>query len=139
VTIPQSGGRRKEDAGTTERDHVVGVLSWKEAPMIFPTMAKLKFRRIFVETATFQHTKHETGVFRGRAIAATALWFCEGTILLMCTVEEFGLREESIEPPETVVHHGFTTSAAIRMAVGAQDRIIALLKTKLPSDAERSR
>lgn len=108
--------------------------------MIFPTMTKLKFRRLFVESTTFQHTKDpSTEVFRGRALAATALWFCEGTILLMCTLEEFGLREESIEPPETVVHHGFTTSAAIRIAVASQDRMIAILKTKLPSDAERAR
>lgn len=108
--------------------------------MIYPTMKDLPFQRLYVEQTTFRHTlvTNVPGVFRGRATAATALWFCEGTLILMCTLEESGLKEESLQPPETVIFHGFMMSTAIRLAISAHDRLIATLQTRIPEDAERA-
>jgi len=106
--------------------------------MIYPHAKELVFQRLYVEQTTFRHTKTDTGGFRGRATAATALWFCEGTLILMCVLDEHELKGQSYDPPETVIIHNFTTSAAIRLAVSAHDRMIGVLQTKIPEDAERA-
>lgn len=113
--------------------------------MIKAEEATLEFRRLYIEKTQYQHTE-EAKIFRCRVDVVTALWFCDGTIILYCKADQTELdfegesqKTESLEPLETVVHHGFVQSHAIRLAIAAHDRLLAVVQAKLPKDAERSR
>jgi hypothetical protein len=55
----------------------------------------------------------------------------------MCTIEELAIESAPmLKKPETVVSHGWVLSSAIRLAVGAHDRLIEEAKALLPPNAE---
>ena len=121
--------------------------------MINPEDAELTFRRLYIEKTTFRYSKDEQkddrrkDLFRARVDVATAMWFCNGTIFLMCGATETELnfegdptgKPEFLEPLETAVHHHFVQSEALRLAIAAHDRLVANVLAKLPKDAERTR
>lgn len=111
--------------------------------MIKPEDSELTFRRLYIEKTSFRYAK-KGEVFLEGVDVITAMWFCDGTILLLCEAqrtwadfEEGVQKTEFFEPPETVVHHGFVQSHAIRLAIAAHDRLLGIVQEKLPKDVER--